>query len=258
MGIEIGGRPLSVGTADAEALRRRWSLNERNRIAVLLQHGQAPNGQLLGVLAERGLEPVVVSAGERSEKLPDPQWVNVAILAGSHRYRGPAGHEWLARELDWLRQADEAGTAVLGIGHGARAMAAAFGGRVEAAPRPNRGWTMLSTSVPHIVAAGPWLSWQHDLIRLPPTAELLAHNRFGPQAFRVGRHLAIHFHPEATPHTLTTWVAGSDDDLDATELLAITSRDPVARDVCARRLFSSFVDAVEGITDRRDARTAVA
>jgi GMP synthase-like glutamine amidotransferase len=130
---------------------------------------------------------------------------------------------------------------VLGIGHGARAIAIAFGGAVEPALRPHLGWAMVSTSVPHQVAAGPWLSWQHDVITLPPGAELLAHNRFGPQAFWIGRHLGVQFHPEATTDTVARWAADTVHELTAAGLLVATSRDGAAADVCARRLFSMFI-----------------
>lgn len=241
MSVEMTLRPLPAGTADRAPRRRSWSLAEQTQI-VLLHPDEAPGGQLLDVLAERGLEPLVVRGGESGEQLPDPGSVSVAILFGSGRFSDIAGQDWFRRELDWLRQADSAGTAVLGVGHGARALAIAFGGGVEPTERPNRGWTMVSTSVPHRIAGGPCLSWQHDRISLPPGAELLAHNRYGPQAFRVGQHLAVQFHPEATPQTVTRWVAGSNDPLDPGDVLAATSRDAAAADVCAHRPFSAFID----------------
>ena len=53
----------------------------------------------------------------------------------------------LATELDWLRQADRAGTAVLGVGFGAQALAVALGGGVTRA-EGCYGWLWLSTSRP--------------------------------------------------------------------------------------------------------------
>jgi GMP synthase-like glutamine amidotransferase len=247
MRIEMDRRPPSESTANGELLQRRRTAPGQDQIVLLLPSGEGPSGQLLAVLAQRGLRPVVVRGGESDGPLPDPEGVRVAVLLGSDRFADVAGTESLQRELDWLRRADAAGTAVLGVGHGARAMAVAFGGRVEAADRPNRGWTMVSTSVPHRIAGGPWLSWQHEVISLPPRAELLAHNRFGPQAFRMGRHLAIQFHPDATPEVLTRWAVKSQDALAATDVLATISRDAAAADVCAHRLFSAFVD--EGSAD---------
>jgi GMP synthase-like glutamine amidotransferase len=208
---------------------------------LLLQHrNDTPSGQLLGMLAEGGLRPQIVCA-DRGQPLPDPATVRMAVLLGADRFAHAIERDYLDAELDWLRRADRAGTAVLGLGHGARALAAAFGGDVQPAPRPIVGWSMVSTSVPHLIAAGPWLAWQHDVIGLPPRAQLLAQNRLGPQAFRIGRHLGVHFHPEATPQTLATWMATSDEPIRAHWLLDATVRDPAAAASCTRRLFAWFI-----------------
>jgi len=45
---------------------------------------------------------------------------------------------------------------------------------------------MVDTAIPHLIPSGPWLSWQQDVIAIPPRTQLLAHNRLGPQVFRVG------------------------------------------------------------------------
>jgi GMP synthase-like glutamine amidotransferase len=248
MRIENRGGVSFAPTAETKAPQHDLILTnrapkrpDRNRTTLLLHRNEVASASLLGVLADRGLDPVTVRAGERGQPLPDPRSVGVAILVGSAPYGDVAEHEWHARELDWLREADRGGTSVLGIGHGARAIAVAFGGAVEAAPHPHLGWAMVSTLVPHQVATGPWLSWQHDVITLPPGAELLAHNRFGPQVFRIGRHLAVQFHPEATTDTVARWAAATDRELTARDLLAATARDGAAADVCARRLFSTFI-----------------
>jgi GMP synthase-like glutamine amidotransferase len=57
------------------------------------------------------------------------------------------GH-WIDSELDWLRGADAGGVPVLGICFGAQALAAALGGRVEPAPRPEIGWTTIESLGP--------------------------------------------------------------------------------------------------------------
>jgi GMP synthase-like glutamine amidotransferase len=248
MRTETGGGVSVAATANTQALQQNRRFTKRplrrsdgNQTVLLLHGKEVPSAPLLGVLAERGLNPVTVRAGERGQSLPDPKSVGLAILVGSAPYSDVAGLEWHARELNWLRQANRGETSVLGIGHGARAIAIAFGGAVEAAPRPHLGWAMVSTSVPHQVAAGPWLSWQHDVITLPPRAELVAHNRYGPQAFWIGRHLAVQFHPEATTDSVARWAADTGDEPTVAGLLGATSRDAAAADVCARRLFSTFI-----------------
>ena len=97
-------------------------------------------------------------------------------LFGTDGIRGVANAD-LTPELAFA--VGRAGAAVLGLGHGARALALAFGGRLRPADRPIRGWVMVETSIPHLIAAGPWLTWQHDVIALPGDAQVLARNRLG-------------------------------------------------------------------------------
>jgi GMP synthase-like glutamine amidotransferase len=93
------------------------------------------------------------------------------------------------------------------------------------------------------VPTGPWLAWQHDVITLPPDAVTLAHNRLGPQAFRLRRHLGVQFHPEATPEDLAGW-AGALDAPDAQHLLDVVKRDPAAAADSTYRLLSSFIGGI--------------
>src|SRR5437763_9173532 len=124
---------------------------------------------------------------------------------------GPVA-EWVAAELAWLRQADAAGVPVLGICFGAQALCAAFGGTVEPAPGKEVGWRLVETSGPDVVPAGPWLQFHGDRCLPPPQAEILARNEVGVQAFTIGRHLAVQFHPEVDAGQLRKWLdAGAGD-----------------------------------------------
>ncbi|MGO9959706.1 MAG: type 1 glutamine amidotransferase [Solirubrobacteraceae bacterium] len=201
-----------------------------------------PTVQLVDVLHERGLNPVLRRVSE-TPRLPDPSSLSIVILLGADRFG--SGRAGLDAELDWLRETDRAGTPILGIGHGARALVSALGGAVGPAERGQRGWALVDTAVPHLVPAGPWLAWQHDVILLPPKAELLAHNRLGPQAFTIGPHLGVQFHPEATPRSAAAWVKRDRSSVDFHDTLTGTTRDPAAARVCARRLFSAFIDTIE-------------
>jgi GMP synthase-like glutamine amidotransferase len=205
------------------------------------RHGR-PAAALVDVLLAHGLDPAVVTADD--ESLPDPGASPLAILVGPDSLSEARVDGRLERELEWLRRADEAGTAVLGIGHGARALALAFGGSVTPAERPLRGWAMVDTVVPHVIPTGPWLAWQHDVITLPPDAVALAHNLLGPQAFRLGRHLGVQFHPEATPDDLAGWAGALDAPAEVRSLLGIVTRDPAAAADCTHRLLSSFIDSI--------------
>jgi GMP synthase-like glutamine amidotransferase len=113
---------------------------------------------------------------------------------------------WIDAELDWLRAADAAGVPVLGICFGAQALAAALGGRVEPAPRPEIGWTMIEPADPELIEPGPWLEFHNDQCIVPPNATVLARNELCVQAFAVGRHLAVQFHPEVDGAQVRRWL----------------------------------------------------
>jgi GMP synthase-like glutamine amidotransferase len=242
MKVHVGGSFVAVApvvTADGEALRRRATIHPRTRALIVLHEGEDVNGKIVHSLSRLRAEPVIARA-EPGESLPDPAVYRLAVLVGSTPFADALASGQLAEEVEWIRQADAAGTAVLGIGHGARALAYAFGGEIEPAPEPHRGWTLVETSQPHRIAAGPWLAWQHDLIGLPDGATVLAENRLGPQAFQIGRHLGVQFHPEATPAGVRRWARAADVPEAAWPTIDVLKPDGAAADVRSRRVFEGF------------------
>ena len=160
---------------------------------------------MIDVLAAAGFRSSTVRV-DRGEPLPDAGSVTLAVTLGCDGAAAERAAGWIETELEWLRQADSAGTAVLGVGFGAQALALALGGGVRRAPRGRHGWVWISSSIPGWISSGPWLAWQDDVIRLPPGARLLAHDPLGPQAYSVSGHLGIQFHPEVTPKILSDWI----------------------------------------------------
>ena len=159
---------------------------------------------------------------------------------------------WIAEELAWLRRADQAGVPVLGICFGAQALCAALGGRVEAMDRKEIGWTLVDSLDEGLIPAGPWLEFHGDRCLPPPGTTVLARNEVAVQAFRIGRHLAVQFHPEVDGPQLKRWLdAGDDKDaerlgLDPDQFLADTIREePAARDR-ADRLVAAALRISEG------------
>jgi len=114
---------------------------------------------------------------------------------------------WLSNELQWLAEAVAADVPVLGICFGAQALARALGGNVGPAANPEIGWVHIDTDEPALVPAGPWFQWHYDEFSIPPGAVEIARSAGSPQAFRIGRCLAVQFHPELTPAGLAQWLA---------------------------------------------------
>ena len=159
---------------------------------------------------------------------------------------------WIAAELDWLRAADQAGLPVFAICFGAQALCAALGGRVETMERKEIGWFVVDPADPEVIPAGPWLEFHGDRCLLPDDATVLARNDAAIQAFRIGRHLAVQFHPEVDGPQLKRWldsmgtrearIAGVDPD----HFLADTIREEPAARARADRLVAAALDLADG------------
>jgi GMP synthase-like glutamine amidotransferase len=177
------------------------------RVIVLRHHAIDDAGFIADAFRARGAELVVhqFPEGGPLPALDDVDHVVVLGAAWSVYEERISG--WIGAELDWLRAADAAGVPVLGICFGAQALTAALGGKVEAAPRSEVGWTTIETLDPDLIEPGPWLEFHHDRCLPPPEARLLARNELCVQAFTVGPHLAVQFHPEVDGAQVRLWLA---------------------------------------------------
>jgi GMP synthase-like glutamine amidotransferase len=212
------------------------------RVTVVRHHEEDSAGFIGDAFASRGAE-LAVHMFPKEGTLPEPEGLDHVVLLGAtcSVYSDSPNADWIAEELAWLRQADEAGVPVFGICFGAQMLAATFGGRVGPAARKEIGWTVVDTLDPALIPAGPWLEFHGDQCYPPTRARLLARNALGVQAFAVGRHLAVQFHPEVDEAQLRGWLeaggraeaerAGVDPD----RFLADTAaEEPAARDRAER------------------------
>jgi GMP synthase-like glutamine amidotransferase len=192
------------------------------RVAVIRHHDIDDAGFVGDAFGKRGGQ-LSQHLFPQDGALPRLDGVDHVILLGAawSVYGEQGSAHQIETELAWLRGADAAGVPVLGICFGAQALATALGGRAEPAARKEIGWTMIQSQAPEEVGEGPWLEFHGDLCVPPPGARLLASSPVCVQAFSVGRHLAVQFHPEVDGAQLRRWLAA-----DGTTEVAAAGLDP--------------------------------
>ncbi|BBY76702.1 glutamine amidotransferase [Mycolicibacterium parafortuitum] len=226
-------------------------LNEHSATEALLGDAFAENGfdidTFVVVPAEKAHDP----AGDVT--FPDPLGYDVIVpLGATWAVYNPALLEtWVSTEMQMMRDAADAGIALLGVCFGGQLLAQAFGGTVERAPRQEVGWYDVTSDRPDVVPAGPWFQWHFDRWTLPPGATEIARTANASQAFTLGRTLALQFHPEVDADLLKVWLADDHDDIEGVGLTheeILTRTDELADDVAVRvrALVRGFLTRVAG------------
>ena len=211
--------------------------------ALVLEHEpDAPAALLADWAAERGVPLEIVPAGE---PIPDPRDRPFLVTLGSEASAYDDDVPWLAEERAALDLALAHDVPVLGICFGGQHLARALGAAVGPATSPEVGWMSVESLAPAVVPEGPWLQWHADRFEVPPGAELLARSRVCAQAFRLGPHLGVQFHPEVTAAVVADWVRSYPESLvsagtDAHSVLAGSARHAAAAAASARALFDAF------------------
>ncbi len=221
--------------------------NPSGRVLVLRHHLEDSPGLVGDALAARGFATDVVMM-DASAPTPSVDGYDLLIILGSkHAVYDPVIEEaWFGRELDVVADADRRGVPVFGICFGAQALCRFFGGVVSRSAHPEVGWFTLDVVEGSGLDPGPWFEYHFDACTLPEGAEVWATSPSAVQAFAIGRHVGVQFHPEIDEAQLADWLsAGGDDDarelgLDPRELLARTAVETPA----ARERVVSLVDLV--------------
>jgi GMP synthase-like glutamine amidotransferase len=213
---------------------------------VVIRHHEVDSAGFIGAAFEgRGAELAVhlfPDDGPLPALAPD-HVDHVVVLGAVSSVNDPDA--WIAEELGWLGGVVRAGLPVLGICFGAQALCVAAGGRVQAMERQEIGWKMVDPVDHELIPPGPWLEFHGDRCLPPPAAAVLARNETGVQAFSLGRHLAVQFHPEVDGPQLKLWLdAGGDREaeragLDPGQLLVDTVREEPAAGERADRLVAA-------------------
>jgi len=185
---------------------------------------------------------------------PDPRGYDVIVPLGARWpvYDPALRDTWVGSQTALLRDAADAGVALLGVCFGGQLLAQAFGGTVARSPRPEIGWYDVASERPDLVPGGRWFQWHFDRWTLPPGAVEVARTPNSSQAFVLGRTLALQFHPEIDTRLLERWLADDRDGdvaaagLDHGRLLTQTTE--LAEDVGTRirALVGGFLTHVAG------------
>lgn len=212
------------------------------RVLVVRHHEEDSAGFVGDAFAGRGAA-LTVHLHPDDGPLPDPAaFDHVVVLGASWSVNDP--QPWISEEVAWLQACERP---VLGICFGAQLLAAATGGAVEQSPVKEIGWVMVEP-VPGTrpaIEPGPWLQFHGDRCVLPGAATVLATTEVCVQAFTVGPHLAVQFHPEVGAAQLRAWIEhGGRADVEAAgmdpeALLAVTAEEEPA----ARQRAVGLVDA---------------
>jgi len=215
------------------------------RVIVIRHHAEDSPGFIAEAFRERGadLSTYLFPGGGSLPAFDGADHVVILGAAPSVNDDAP----WIDEEIGWLRAVHEAGLPILGICFGAQAMCVAFGGKVEQAPAKEIGWRLVETADEELIPAGPWLQFHGDRCLPPQEARILATNEVGVQAFSLGRHLAVQFHPEVDGAQLKLWLdAGGRAETeaageDAEEFLAQTVAEEPAAKARAGTLVSTAI-----------------
>jgi GMP synthase-like glutamine amidotransferase len=144
---------------------------------------------------------------------PDPTGYDVIVPLGARWpvYDDALRRTWVGAETQMVRDAADAGVALLGVCFGGQLLAQAFGGLVERSIKPEIGWYEVYSDDPSLLPGGPWFQWHFDRWTLPPNATEIARTADASQAFVLGRALALQFHPEIDHALLERWLADDRD-----------------------------------------------
>jgi GMP synthase (glutamine-hydrolysing) len=183
------------------------------RLLVVEHQADAPAGLVARWAAGRGL---TVSTLRPASGQPLPRSLSpgdAVVVLGSEETAFDDSIPWLADELAFVRCALESSVPVLGICFGGQVLARVLGARVYRLDAPEIGWMQVASKRAGL-ADGPWLAWHRDGFELPAGCTELATGGACLQAFGLGPHVGLQFHPEVTRPITAAWIAAADPPLD--------------------------------------------
>lgn len=176
---------------------------------LVIEHESDSGAALLGRRAvERGFDLDVRVPKQLALPSTTEEYDAVLSLGASPSVNDPAISPWFEPHVALLRDANKRSVPILGVCFGAQALAVALGGSVYRSSTPEVGWYTVESTAPELIESGPWLQWHVDAVTPPPGATVLATSAVCVQAYALGPHVAVQFHPEVTIDEVTRWTEG--------------------------------------------------
>lgn len=220
-----------------------------NRVLVVRHHVEDSPGLIGEAFEARGCEIDVVMLDETTGA-PSLEGYDVLVILGSKSavYEVEGNSSWFPQELALIADADAQTIPILGICFGAQALCRHFGGTVLRAAQEEIGWFDIDVVDGVELAPGPWMEFHFDECVLPEVAQVWATSPRAVQAFAIGPHLGVQFHPEVDDTQLKEWLAADDDvrdvGIDVEALLIQTARETPGARVRAQELVDVFLRRV--------------
>jgi GMP synthase-like glutamine amidotransferase len=177
------------------------------------------------------------------------------IFGGSMHVDQNGEHRWMDPEKEFIREALDRGTPMLGVCLGSQLLAEAAGAEPRRMDEPEIGWydvevTEAGAADPVVGPLAPstkLFEWHHYMAPLPPGAVELARTPACVQAFRVDGKPAwgLQFHAEVTRENLMGWLDGWENS-EAVE----TDLDPDAIRAASERRIEEQNEIGRGLAER--------
>lgn len=177
-------------------------------------------GYLGEALIRRGARLTTVRL-DKGESVPNTAPYNMLlVMGGGMNVYQEDKYPWLIEETQAIREAVEAGKAVLGVCLGGQLLAKALDAQVHLGAATEIGLTPIALT--EAGKADPLfeglsqveaVEWHDDTFDIPAGAVALARSEgCAHQAFRFGRQAyGLQFHPEVSPVMLAEWIKGASD-----------------------------------------------
>ena len=221
--------------------------------ALVLRHHQEDHCGLIGESFEaRGYE-IDLRMMNAEHPSPSLDGYDVMVILGSKSavYDQEVEAAWFGRELELIAEAQRRAIPILGICFGAQALCLYHGGKVEPSSNPEIGWYDIEAVNGSGISSGPWFEFHFDHCLVPESAVVWARSSRAVQAFAIGNHVGVQFHPEIDHLQLLDWFAGGDEEarefgVDIDALVQRTAAETPAARERAHELVGLFLSYVSG------------